>query len=245
MRQPGVLTRSARPYRMYGNVALSSVHEVQIAPCTAPYFSLLVQSKVSKRNTPQHTGLAALDFPHSGAVPRVASKGHPWPIVPHLASMPNAPLHSACTRPSDGDPGAHCSACVGWKTPPAAFPPSGALVDNAARLSTLRITFRHARTDGPVRRVSGIGVEGVERHGCRESCDGPGTALRSMPLERLWSERTLSAQRPEPDVGCVSSWLLLLAAQQEEVTRRARRRPEFQPSKRHRLHAAHGANPFE
>jgi hypothetical protein len=28
----------------------------------------------------------------------------------------------------------------GWKTPPAAFPPGRALVDNAARLSTLRIT---------------------------------------------------------------------------------------------------------
>mgnify|MGYP007009205749 CR=1 FL=1 len=30
----------------------------------------------------------------------------------------------------------------------------------------------------PFRRPSGIAVEGVERHGCRESCDGPGMALR-------------------------------------------------------------------
>jgi len=76
---------------------------VSVAPRRAPHFSLLVQSKVSKRNTPRHPGLAALDFPHSGAAPRVVSKGHPWPIVPHLASMPNAPLHSTCTRPPDGD----------------------------------------------------------------------------------------------------------------------------------------------
>ena len=72
----------------------------------------------------------------------------------------------------------------------------------------------HARTGSPVRRVSGIGVEGVERHGCRESCDGPGTALRSGPLERRWSERTRNVAKRNggPDVGCVSSWLLLLAA---------------------------------
>jgi len=36
----------------------------------------------------------------------------------------------------------------------------------------------------PFRRVSGIVVEGVERHGCRESDDGPRMALRRVPLER-------------------------------------------------------------
>jgi hypothetical protein len=36
----------------------------------------------------------------------------------------------------------------------------------------------------PFRRPSGIAVEGVERHGCRESHDGPGMALRGAPLER-------------------------------------------------------------
>ena len=35
-------------------------------------------------------------------------------------------------------------------------------------------------------------MEGVERHGCRESRDGPGMALRSVPLEWRWSERTRS-----------------------------------------------------
>jgi len=36
----------------------------------------------------------------------------------------------------------------------------------------------------PFRRPSGITVEGVERHGCRESRDGPGMALHGVPLER-------------------------------------------------------------
>ena len=31
--------------------------------------------------------------------------GHPWPIVPRLASLPNAPLHSTSTRPPDGTGG--------------------------------------------------------------------------------------------------------------------------------------------
>jgi hypothetical protein len=35
----------------------------------------------------------------------------------------------------------------------------------------------------PFRRPSGIAAEGVERHGCRESHDGPGMALRGVPLE--------------------------------------------------------------
>ncbi len=44
----------------------------------------------------------------------------------------------------------------------------------------------------PFRRVSEIVVEGVERHGCRERRDGPRMALRGVPLERRWSERTRS-----------------------------------------------------
>ncbi|RAR29865.1 hypothetical protein DP092_23545 [Pseudomonas sp. MDMC224] len=34
--------------------------------------------------------------------------GHPWPIAPRLASMPNAPLHSTSTRPPDGIRGSRC-----------------------------------------------------------------------------------------------------------------------------------------
>ena len=49
------------------------------------------------------------------------------------------------------------------------FSTERSLVDNAARLSPLRITFKHERTDSPVKRVSGSGAEGVESQGCDES----------------------------------------------------------------------------
>ncbi len=52
-----------------------------------------------------------------------------------------------------------------------------------------------ARTGSPVRRVSGIGVQGVERQGCRERRKGPGTALVRRPLERRWNERTRNAAK--------------------------------------------------
>ena len=172
----------ALPDHSRGIAALSSALEVQVVPCTAPHFSCLPK-KSEQKKAPRHPGLATLDSPRlwhpaslyllhpcsrpTDAVPRVVSKGHAWPIVPHLASLPNAPLHNTCARPPDGDLGAQLIACVGWKTLPAAFP--GTLVDNAARLSTLRITFKHERTESPVRKVSGSGAEGVETHGCDES----------------------------------------------------------------------------
>ena len=53
-------------------------------------------------------------------------------------------------------------------------------------------TNRQATPTAPFRRVNGIVVEGVERHGCRESRDGQGMALRGVPLKRRWSERTRS-----------------------------------------------------
>ncbi|CAM3025720.1 Uncharacterised protein [Ectopseudomonas mendocina] len=53
------------------------------------------------------------------------------------------------------------------------------------------------RVQSPPRRANGIVVEEVERHGCRESRDGPGMALRGGPLERRWSERTPA--QPGPD----------------------------------------------
>ncbi len=58
------------------------------------------------------------------------------------------------------------------------FSTERSLVDNAARLSPLRITFKHERTDSPVKRVSGIGVEGVPSQGCDEICAEPWTAQR-------------------------------------------------------------------
>ena len=57
-------------------------------------------------------------------------------------------------------------------------------------------SFHHGSTRrrriAPFRRPSAGGVEGVERYGCRESRDGPGMALRGVPLEWRWSERTRS-----------------------------------------------------
>ena len=55
--------------------------------------------------------------------------------------------------------------------------------------------YQLARTDSPVRRVSGIGVQGVERQGCRERRKGPRTALVRRPLERRCSERTRNAAK--------------------------------------------------
>ena len=147
---------------------------------------------------------------------RLAVKDHPWPeAAPPIGAFSASCLETCCATPAlcllTGMvrlPKPLCrveNAACGFST-------GRILVDNAARLSTLRITPNHARTNSPVRRVSVIGVEGVERHGCRESHDGPWMALRDVPLEHRWSERTPSAKRSGPDVGCVSSWLLLLAA---------------------------------
>ena len=122
-----------------------------------------------------------------------------------LGVLPRVLLHSISARPPDGEAST---------TEAVHFGPS---------------SFKYARTNYPVRRVSGIGVEGVERQGCRddcmdaggratqdakaESCDGPGTALRSGPLERRWSERTRNAaQRSDgPYVGCVFFFLRFFA----------------------------------
>ena len=43
----------------------------------------------------------------------------------------------------------------------------------------------HSRLDKrPAQEAERIVVQWVERHGCRESCDGPGMALRGVPLEQ-------------------------------------------------------------
>jgi hypothetical protein len=75
-------------------------------------------------------------------------------------------------------------------------------------------SFHATRTPVPVRRPSAVAVEGVERHGCRESCDGPGMALRSVPPERRWSEGTLRAAKGRMP-GSPSLWLLSLGETRE------------------------------
>ena len=64
--------------------------------------------------------------------------------------------------------------------------------------------------------MSGIGVEGVERHGRRERRDGPWMALRDAPLKRRWRERTPSAKRLGPDVGVRFLLLTFLCANKEK-----------------------------
>jgi hypothetical protein len=100
-------------------------------------------------------------------------------------------------------------------------------------LSSLR-SHRRLGHWAPVSRPSVIVMEGVEQHGCRESCDGPWMALRSVPLQWRWSEGTLRAAKGRMP-GWPSFWLLFLA-KQEKVTRRERRDLPVGPRKarRHR-----------
>src|SRR5690606_19580085 len=86
------------------------------------------------------------------------------------------PLRNTSTRPPDGELAPSrlkdCWCCLGF----ASF-----------------CTNQQAPPIAPFRRVSKIDVEGVERHGCRERRDGPRMALRGVPLEWRWRERTLRA----------------------------------------------------
>ena len=168
--------------------------------CCAPpgaslFFACAKQSK-QKKHTPTYGSSLCSDSPRSGAAPQARTRRPPHegtscPIGAFSASC----LETCCATPALG-------LLTGMVRPPK--------LCISTQLTTT--TQSNARTDIPVRRVSGIGVQGVERHGCRERHDGPGMALRDVPLERRWSERTPSAQRLGPYVGCVSSWLLLLAA---------------------------------
>jgi hypothetical protein len=93
--------------------------------------------------------------------------------------MPRATLRNACVRPPEGDSN---------PSRPEDFCYSRTLRTRCFSLHALS-----SDTKRPVRRVNGIVAEGVERHGCRERRDGPWMALRAVPLERRWSERTLRA----------------------------------------------------
>ncbi len=122
---------------------------------------------------PRHPGLACGQTSLALALLRgPAYKGHPWPFKPLAASMRLVPLRNTSTRPPEGD------------RSPSRPEVRASLVCLFCRVSS--------DTNRPFRRVSAIVVEGVERHGCRESRDGPGMALRGVPLEWRWSERTRS-----------------------------------------------------
>ena len=87
---------------------------------------------------------------------------------------------------------------------------------------------------GPVRRLSGVVEPGVERHGCRESADGPGTALRrGPPRSGSWSNDGTGVSRNGTRMsGVLSLWLLSLctgrrSARKEKVTRRKGEKSNF------------------
>ena len=119
-----------------------------------------------------------------------AYKGHPWPFKPLAASMPLAPLRNDSTHPPEG--AIRAPETIGLTPKP------WRLLLLLLNHSEQRLGYlRFRRVQSPPRRANGIVVEEVERHGCRESCDGPGMAHRGGPLERRWSERTLA--KPGPD----------------------------------------------
>ena len=227
-----VISRQAWHQRVRGISRSHTRLSVPVAPPRAPYFSLLVQRKVSKRNTPLHPGLALLDSLHAGIVPRVVTTGPPWPIVPHSTSMSRAPLHNTSVQPPDGAF--------------ARLQQSAQRSDQTKRqlVACLFIGIEAGTT--PVSRVNGVDVQEVARQGCRASCDGPRKALRSVPLEHRWttawmqevgrrrmpkpSERTRNAaQRSEgPNVGCPFSLVTFLLGKQQESNSPAKAKPTQQ-----------------
>ena len=142
---------------------------VWVAPLTGATPFLLAQERCAKEGHPD----IRVSLRETSLVPALlrgpAYMGHPWPIKPLAASMRLAPLRNTSTRPPEGDQVASLHL---WKIK----------VGSVWLLLLKRDLTDDAQV--PFRRPSGIAVEGVERHGCRESHDGPGIALRGAPLER-------------------------------------------------------------
>ena len=104
-----------------------------------------------------------------------AYMGLPWPIKPLAASMRLVPLRNTSTRPPDGTGARACEISTGASSAASVFAFALELRSNRRRPSPLQ----EAEWNHHVRGRAGS----HERHGCRESCDGPGRALRSVPLE--------------------------------------------------------------
>ncbi len=151
-------------------------------------------------SSPPPTGFALHGESLSLVWPRESNQreGHPgirvWPAarLPSLRRCSGGRLTRAILGPLSLSP----HPCGSF---PYATPPLGLLTRIGVRVARrferhLSVFFCRVSSDTnrPFRRVSGIAVEGVERHGCRESRGGPGMALRGVPLERRWSERTRS-----------------------------------------------------
>ncbi len=186
-----------------------------VAPCWAPHFSCLPK-KSKQKKAPRHPGLRFAQTPLAPALLRGSSR--------RAIHGPSFLIWHPCQMPLSTAP------ALGLLTGTVRLLNHLCRVENAAcGFSTARgkggqrcavdhptKNYRFARTDSPVRRVSGIGAEGVERHGCRERRDGTRMSLRDVPLERRWSERTPSAQRAGPYAGRAFSLLTFsLRAQRE------------------------------
>jgi len=88
----------------------------QVSPCTASYFLLSGQEKVTKEKaTPAFGSGLRPDFPRSGTAPGAVTKGRPCPFVPRSASMPRVPLRSTSTQPPSCLVVLLCAARDAWK----------------------------------------------------------------------------------------------------------------------------------
>ena len=139
------------------------------------YVSLLAQERCAKEGHPD----IRVSLRETSLAPALlrgpAYKGRPWPLSGAAVGISPHPCGSS----------------------PYATPPLGLLKGTWA--SSARSRFKSKSQTLPIfmlrrcrklanwfpfRRPSGVAVEGVERHGCRESRDGPGMALHGVPLER-------------------------------------------------------------
>jgi len=145
-----------------------------VAPLTGATPFLLAQERCAKEGHPdirvslRETSLAPA--PLRGP----AYMGHPWPNKPLAASMRLAPLHDTSARPPDGTGARACEISTGSSLAASAF---------AFELRSHRRRPSHPLQEAEWNRHVRGRAGSHERHGCRESCDGPGTALRSVLLE--------------------------------------------------------------
>ena len=158
------------PYGRHTLIRCAHPSGQPVAVTALRYVSLLAQERCAKEGHPD----IRVSLRETSLVPVLlrgpAYKGHPWPFKPLAASMRLVPLRNTSTRPPEGDQVASLRHLRKIKVG-----------------SVWLLLLKRDLTDDtqvPFRRPSGIAVEGVERHGCRESCDGPWMALRSVPLER-------------------------------------------------------------
>ena len=150
---------------------LSRVLDVLVAPLTGATPFLLAQERCAKEGHPT-SGFRFAQLPSL----RCRSGGRlTWAIPGPLSLSPHPCGSSPYATPPLG-------LLTGPGREPARFPQNR--VRRRLFLLLLLSCDRIGDAQIPFRRPSGITVEGVERHGCRESCDGPGMALRSVPLER-------------------------------------------------------------